>query len=38
VAGPVRLRTVPADPERLRRLAAAFDDAVELFGLKEWSP
>src|SRR5438128_2205278 len=25
VAGPVRLRAVPADPERLRRLAAAFD-------------
>src|SRR2546429_7681047 len=38
LAGPVRLREVPADPERLRRLAEAFDDAVELFGLKDWSP
>jgi DNA-binding MarR family transcriptional regulator len=37
LAGPVRLRQQPAEPERLRRLAAAFDDAVELFGLKEWS-
>jgi MarR family transcriptional regulator, temperature-dependent positive regulator of motility len=38
LAGPVRLRQPPAEPERLRRLAAAFEDAVELFGLKEWSP
>jgi MarR family transcriptional regulator, temperature-dependent positive regulator of motility len=37
LAGPVRLRQPAAEPERLRRLAAAFDDAVELFGLKEWS-
>ena len=37
LAGPVRLRHVPTDPERLHRLTAAFDDAVELFGLKEWS-
>ncbi len=37
LAGPVRLRQQPAEPERLRRLVAAFDDAVELFGLKEWS-
>ena len=37
LAGPVRLRYQPADRERLSRLAAAFEDAVELFGLKEWS-
>jgi len=37
-AGPVRLRTARADPERVRRLAAAFDDAVILFGLEEWAP
>ena len=37
LAGPVRLRQQAADPERLRRLAAAFEDAVELFGLKEWA-
>ena len=37
LAGPVRLRHVLADGDRLRLLAAAFEDAVELFGLKEWS-
>jgi DNA-binding MarR family transcriptional regulator len=37
LAGPVRLRQFAAEPDRLRRLAAAFQDAVELFGLKEWS-
>jgi DNA-binding MarR family transcriptional regulator len=37
LAGPVRLRLRPADPDRLRRLADAFDDAIDLFGLKEWS-
>ena len=37
LAGPVRLRYQPADRDRLNRLAAAFEDAVELFGLKEWS-
>lgn len=37
LAGPVRLRYQPADRDRLARLAAAFEDAVELFGLKEWS-
>ena len=37
LAGPVRLRHAPADGDRLKRLAAAFEDAVELFGLKEWS-
>jgi MarR family transcriptional regulator, temperature-dependent positive regulator of motility len=37
LAGPVRLRHLDADGNRLERLAAAFEDAVELFGLKEWS-
>jgi hypothetical protein len=36
VAGPVRLRTVPAEPARLTGLADALDDAVELFGLGSW--
>jgi DNA-binding MarR family transcriptional regulator len=36
LAGPVRLRHVPAAPDRLRRLAEAFDDAVVLFGLEEY--
>ena len=38
LAGPVRLRHIPADPRRLRRLADAFEDAVDLFGWKEWAP
>ena len=33
LAGPVRLRHVDADPERLARLAAALEDAIVLFGL-----
>ena len=37
LAGPVRLRYQPADRERVSRLAVAFEDALELFGLKEWS-
>lgn len=37
LAGPVRLRHSHADPERLRRLAAALTDAVELFGLEAWA-
>lgn len=37
LAGPVRLRYLDADGNRVERLAAAFEDAVELFGLKEWS-
>ncbi len=37
LAGPVRLRHVPADPARLRRLADAFTDAVALFGLEEYA-
>jgi DNA-binding MarR family transcriptional regulator len=36
LAGPVRLRHVPAAPDRLRRLAEAFDDAIVLFGLEEY--
>jgi DNA-binding MarR family transcriptional regulator len=36
VAGPVRLRTVPAEHARLAGLADALDDAVELFGLGRW--
>jgi MarR family transcriptional regulator, temperature-dependent positive regulator of motility len=37
LAGPVRLRHVHADPRRLRRLAAALSDAVDLFGLEEYA-
>jgi DNA-binding MarR family transcriptional regulator len=37
LAGPVRLRHVPLDPARLRRLADALDDAIDLFGWKEWA-
>jgi DNA-binding MarR family transcriptional regulator len=33
VAGPVRLREVDHDPARLDRLKAAFEDAVDPFGL-----
>jgi DNA-binding MarR family transcriptional regulator len=33
LGGPVRVRHVAADPARLRRLAAALTDAIELFGL-----
>jgi DNA-binding MarR family transcriptional regulator len=36
VAGPVRLREVNHDPARLDRLAAALEDAVDLFGLGPW--
>ena len=36
LAGPVRLREVSHDPARLDRLAAALDDAVDLFGLGTW--
>jgi DNA-binding MarR family transcriptional regulator len=38
LAGPVRLRHAPpAAAGRLERLAEALEDAVELFGLEEWS-
>jgi DNA-binding MarR family transcriptional regulator len=36
VAGPVRLRYAETDPDRLRRLATALDDAIVLFGLEEY--
>lgn len=38
LAGPVRLRAADVDPDRLLRLAAAFDDALDLFGWTEWAP
>jgi DNA-binding MarR family transcriptional regulator len=38
LAGPVRLRSVEADPDRLATLANALDDAIELFGLQRWAP
>ncbi|MDB5540161.1 MAG: hypothetical protein JWQ89_1888 [Devosia sp.] len=38
LAGPGRLREVDHDAARLDRLKAALEDAVDLFGLGEWSP
>ncbi|MDR3474240.1 MAG: winged helix DNA-binding protein [Devosia sp.] len=38
LSGPVRLRQVATDPVRLERLAAALEDALELFGLEPWAP
>ncbi len=38
VAGPVRLRETENDPARLDQLKAAFEDAVELFGLGAYAP
>jgi DNA-binding MarR family transcriptional regulator len=38
IAGPVRLRAMDHDPQQLERLKAAFDDAVELFGLGGYLP
>lgn len=38
VAGPMRLRQTKASPARLARLAEAFEDAVDLFGLKSFAP
>jgi DNA-binding MarR family transcriptional regulator len=38
LAGPVRLRDVIVDPLRLERLAAALEDAIDLFGLEGWAP
>jgi DNA-binding MarR family transcriptional regulator len=35
--GPVRLRTVDADADDLDLLAAAFNRAVDLFGLQPWA-
>ena len=38
LAGTARLRLVDSEPARLDRLAAALEDAVELFGLADWVP
>ena len=38
LAGPMRLREIEADPARLDGLKAAFDEAVELFGLGDFVP
>jgi DNA-binding MarR family transcriptional regulator len=38
MAGPVRLRAFDHDVAKLDRLRAAFDDAVEMFGLGEHLP
>lgn len=38
LAGAVRLRQVMAEPVRLERLAAALEDAIDLFGLGTWAP
>jgi DNA-binding MarR family transcriptional regulator len=38
MAGPVRLRAMDHDVAKLDRLKAAFEDAVEMFGLSEHLP
>lgn len=38
VAGPVRLREIDHDVAKLDRLKAAFEDAVEMFGLAGYLP
>lgn len=38
LAGPVRLRQIDHDPARLDRLAAALDDAIDLFGFTPCAP
>jgi DNA-binding MarR family transcriptional regulator len=38
VAGPVRLRAMDHDVTRLDRMRAAFEDALELFGLAPYLP
>ena len=38
LAGPVRLREIETDPARLDALKAAFEDAVDLFGLSAHLP
>ena len=38
VAGPVRLRAMEHDVMKLDRLKAAFEDAIEMFGLTEHLP
>lgn len=38
LAGPVRLREIDHDTARLDALKLALEDAIELFGLAEWTP
>jgi DNA-binding MarR family transcriptional regulator len=38
LAGPIRLREIDTEPARLDALKAAFDDSVELFGLRDYLP
>ncbi|CDP52224.1 hypothetical protein [Devosia sp. DBB001] len=38
LAGPVRLRQVDHDPDRLDRLTGALEDAMELFAITPWAP
>ena len=38
LAGPVRLRAIESDPARLDALTAAFDDALDLYGLGPYLP
>ena len=37
LTGPVRLRDIVTDPQRLESLAAALEDAIDLFGLDPWA-
>lgn len=37
LAGPMRLRHVEGETERLDRLSTSFSDAIALFGLEEWT-
>ncbi|WP_297112306.1 MarR family transcriptional regulator [uncultured Devosia sp.] len=37
LAGPMRLRDLDGETERLDRLAPALNDALELFGLEDWT-
>lgn len=37
MAGPMRLRDVEGQTDRLDRLAPALNDALELFGLEDWT-
>ena len=37
LAGPVRLRSARVRRERLDRLAEAFEDAIDLFGVRRWA-
>lgn len=37
LSGPMRLRVVEGETERLDRLAPALGDALELFGLEDWT-